>query len=236
MAGLLCKSFKVTQSPWAPSLPAEPSEVHVRSLICESVCLHAVCSPGGVRLQWTFKSLMSKRCVKSPIVVKVSCVFSHWWEERTNTKEGWRWGWKEWGMKDTSCTSSWKEEGGSDCYYFFTPVILSFFGPCKELLGSICGRVPPQLLQSSVFLIFLTSCDHKPIKPREIYLWCTHTHTHFHVLIQVVFTLNLWENETLKYFIFCHAKGRSTWNILPQVCSPCRLFPEVKLFLQCWMI
>lgn len=91
--------------------------------------------PSGIPLRWTFKSPLSKRCVKSPIVANVSCVFSHWWEEWTKTKEGWRWGWKEYGMKDTSCRCSWKEEGASDCYYFSPMFSPSFLDPVKNCLA-----------------------------------------------------------------------------------------------------
>lgn len=33
-------------------------------------------------------------------------------------------------------------------FFFFTRVVLFFSGSCKKLLGSICGRVPPQLFSS----------------------------------------------------------------------------------------
>lgn len=65
-----------------PSWEARPSGAVVK----RAVRSHEKC------LQCVFESPECKRCVKSPIVVKVSCVFSHWWEEMTNTKEGWRWG------------------------------------------------------------------------------------------------------------------------------------------------
>lgn len=52
-------------------------------------------------------------------------------------------------MKDTSCSELRKEEGGSDCCAYFCCSLLFFPDPAKKkkkVLGSICSRVPPQLL------------------------------------------------------------------------------------------
>lgn len=49
-AGLLCTTSNATKSAWAPSLPAELTEVHVSIVICQGSCLHvetcSVCTSG----------------------------------------------------------------------------------------------------------------------------------------------------------------------------------------------
>lgn len=141
--------------------------------------------PLRIRLQRAYGSLMSRRCVKSPIVVKVSCVFSHWWEERRKTKEGWRGRWKEWGMKDTSCTSSWKEEGGSDCYYLFSLVFLSFFWILKKLWLYLWSG------SSTAVIVHLFFCNHfstQLLKPGRLNSGATH----FPIRLQA-WALRFWE-------------------------------------------
>lgn len=127
----------------------DPNEAHVRSLICESVCLCVVKYsqlPGGVRLQWAFKSLMSKRCVKKSHCGKsFLCIFTlvrgedehkRRMEMRMKSSEAWK-------THPARVHEKRKEAG---VVIIFSPVFFSpLLGPRKEPLGSICGPVPPQL-------------------------------------------------------------------------------------------
>lgn len=140
---------------------------------------------------------------KSPIVVKVSCVFSHWWEERTNTKEGWRWGWKAARHERHILHEFMKRGRRQGLLLFFHPC---FSLPYWDLVKSHLALFAVLFLHSCRSPSFFNHFFFSPavqavitsVRPSETYLWCTHTHWGIFRLMRVLQALNFWENEAIK--------------------------------------